>query len=74
MLKSCLLSLLFLSFGLADEKTTFSERSTPKKIAVPPPFLPQTLEELTADTLVPIALLEPKSKKVFEKYGIDFQG
>lgn len=71
---SCLLSLLFLSFGSAVELPIFSVSRTPKTIAVSPPFLPLTLGELIADTLAPIAILEPKSKKVFEKYGIDFQG
>lgn len=74
MLKTCLLLLFFLSFGFALELPTFSESRTPKTIVVPPPFLPLTLEELIADTLVPITILEQKSKKVFEKYGIDFQG
>ena len=74
MLNSCLLSLLFLSFVLADEKTTFSERNIPKTIAIPASFLPLALEELMADTLVPITILEQKSKNVFEKYGLDFQG
>ena len=74
MLKSCLLSLLFLSFGFAVEQPTFSERNIPKTIVAPAAFLPLTLEELMDDTLVPIAILEQKSKKVFEKYGLDFQG
>lgn len=74
MLKPCLLLLLFLSFGFATKKTIVSERSTPKTIAIPKPFLPLTVEELTADTLVPIAVLKQKSKKFSEKYGLDFQG
>ena len=74
MLKTCLLLLFFFSSSFAVEQPTFSERSAPKTIVVTASFLPLTLEVLTADTLVPIAILEPKSKNVFEKYGIDFQG
>jgi hypothetical protein len=74
MLKPCLLFVLFLSFGFSVDKNTFSEGSAPKPTAIPAPFLPITFEEVSGDTLVPITIVEPKSKKVFEKYGLEFQG